>query len=271
MHAVLMFLLWIVVIGLIVSMIVWASISNSHYTWELLKPGQIYTVHNRKYTFPNLDAEGPTYLLKDNHIADLRHLLLLTSATLAQQNIKWWLTGGSLIGAERHKAIPMPFDDDIDIAVEDKHRAFLFSAEFAQVAFAKGLKVIFLTGSSSKRANRTGACVRVQLLEGFATLDIFFWQTSADGSLVCKLDGWTESESIPNAKEQFPFADVFPIQVGVILDDMVVNLPANPANLLIKQYSKGVFQKIIARSTFVSHLLPFMMGGGSLWTEIPPG
>lgn len=263
-------LLWLLMLVMIIVFLAWIYISNSHYTRILLKPGQAYSVSGRKYTFPNLNCKGPTYLLKEAHITELRQLLVSASGVLEEFSIDWFLTGGSLIGAYRHQAVPMPFDDDIDIGVDDVHRGTLFGTNFSKKALEHGMQVIFLKGASSKKAGRTGACVRLQLVDHFATLDIFFWKNS-EIDKVCKLDGWDGPSVTPNEKEQFEFNDVYPLQKGVVVDGITVNIVANPRNVLVQQYSARVFDSIIARSTLVSHLFPFVVLEHLIWTKTPPG
>jgi len=266
-----LFVLWVIIVGLLVFLFAWIIVSNSHYSWTLLKPNQKYMVHGRKYTFPNLECTGPTYLLHDSYISQLRKLLNYSAQALKDAAIDWWLTGGSLMGFQKHGAIPMPFDDDIDIGVDDSHRAYLFSEKFARVAEKHNLQVIFLVGASSRLASRTGACVRLQLFGQHATLDIFFWKKVENDKRVIKLDGWYPPNQVTyNEKEQFQFEDVYPLQKSIDVDDMLVNLPQNPKNLLIQQYGPSVLTKIIARSTAVSHLFPFLVLN-AMWTKIPPG
>ncbi len=267
-----LFILWVIIFTMLVLLFAWIIVSNSHYTWTLLKPNQNYMIHGRKYTFPNLETTGPTYLLHDNYISELRKLLTFTSSTLKDLQIDWWLTGGSLMGAVKHSAIPMPFDDDVDIGVDDSHRALLFSETFVHAAEKHNLQVIFLVGASSKNANRTGACVRLQLLKCHSTLDIFFWKKVENNKRVIKLDGWSmfKPDGVYNEKEQFLIDDVYPLQKSVEVDDMLINLPNQPKNLLVQQYGASVMTQIIARSTAVSHLFPFLVLG-AMWTKIPPG
>lgn len=268
---VLLFGLWLVMITMLIGLFAWIYVSNSHYSFVLLKPGHNYTVGGRKYTFPNLESTGPVYLLKDEHIEELRELLRRTSGLLEEFKIQWWLTGGSLIGAERHGAIPMPFDDDIDIGVCDSNREFLYGEDFGNVAArSHNLQVIYLKGSSSKKANATGASVRLQLPGKFATLDIFFWRTVDNNTRVIKLDGWSSKDSVIfNQKEQFNYCDVFPIKAKKI-DEINVFVANNPQALLEQQYGKTVMTKIFARSAAVSHLFPFMVLR-NMWTTSSPG
>ena len=167
--------------------------------------------------------------------------------------------------------IPMPYDDDIDICTDDTNRAYMFSEAFARIAQEHGLQTIYLKGASSMKANRTGACVRCQLSQHNATLDIFFWKRVENDSLVMKLDGWSSKlDVIYNAKERFNYTDVFPIQKNVAFDGLFVNLPNNPKALLLQQYGPKVFTFNLARSLAVSHAFPFVILK-PMWTRKPPG
>lgn len=262
--------LCLLLILVVLAVVVWYVLSMSHYSWNLLKPGDVYMAAGRRHTMPNVDTYGPTYLLKDQYIGEIRTLVSKVGATLKKMNIEWWVTGGTLLGYEMYDTIPMPFDDDADIAVEDKWRPLLFSKAFVAEAAKEDLRVLYLRGASSKTADRTGACVRCQLKNCTSTLDIFFWQISADNQHVVKLDGWQNGVDVPNEKEQFLLSDVFPIQNNVAFDGLVIGLPACPRNLLTTQYSAKVFDRTIARSLFVSHTSPFVLLQ-AIWTNSPPG
>jgi len=262
-------IIWILIVILIVVFVAWYITSMSHYSSTLLTPGQSYMVCERKYTFPNVDSTGPSYLLKDKFIHDIRTLIGKIGNVFSAMNIEWWITGGTLIGYNNFGIIPIPFDDDADIGVDDSNRTILFGPDFVAQAAKQDLKVIYFRGSSSKKANRIGACVRCQLLNASATLDIFFWKKIPMQKKVVKLDGWEIGKDIWNEKEQFEWDDVYPIQNAVKFDGLIIGVPNNPHNLLEKQYGNQVFSKCMARSLFVSHLgaftlLPFM------WTTTPP-
>jgi len=273
MNAFVFFCMWMLMLVLLVGLLYWLIIANSHYSNKLLKPNDVYKVENRTYQFPNVETIGPTYLLKESYIRHLRELLSRTSHLMKTLNIDWWVTGGTLIGVVQFKAIPMPFDDDVDIGVDDDYRKYLFSDMFVQKANDAGLKVLYVQAASSVWAERTGACVRLQLPTSPETLDIFFWKKTSDGKKVMKLDGWARDGTVVyNQKEQFAFTDVYPLQKNVQIDDMVINLVQNPLNVLIQQYGHKVLDRVIARSLYVSHLFPMLALKNNLFVEnIAPG
>lgn len=258
-------LLTIIVFGVLV----WYVLSMSHYSWTLLKPGDTYIAAGNKHVMPNVDTFGPTFLLKDQYIYEIRGLVTKVGITLKRMDIEWWVTGGTLLGYKMYDTIPMPFDDDADIGVDVKHRKVLFSSTFVEEARKEGLKVLYLRGASTRSADRTGACVRCQLDGHSSTLDIFFWKTQPGNKLVIKLDGWENGLDVHNEREQFQFDDVFPIQNQIEFDGLLIGLPRNPQNLLTTQYSPKVFDRTIARSLFVSHTSPFVLLK-AIWTTSAP-
>lgn len=258
MHPFALFVVWLFIFAFVLLFFVWILVSDSHFTWKLLKPGEPYQIDGRKYVFPNIPCIGPSYLLKDHFVRTLRTLMVKTTNLLQSLNIEWWVTGGTLMGILKCGTIPFPFDDDIDIGVDDeKHRKYLFSDAFVQQAKAQNLEVIYIRGASSRWAERTGASVRLQLPGHAATLDIFFWRKVNAGTVI-KLDGWSGEKNVHNVKEQFKYNDVYPIQHNQDIDELKINMPNNPLALLKQQYGDTVMNQIYCRSSYVSHLFPWL-------------
>jgi hypothetical protein len=211
--------------------------------------------------FPELEKiEGKPLALKPEVIENLRLILCKADKLLTKLGIEYHVTGGTLLGVVRHQAVPMPFDDDVDICVDWEHRAFLFSADFSQAAAEVGLDTRYLAGNNVQRADVNGAAVRLQLsgTKTHETCDIFFWKKEDDGT-VCKVDSWLNAQHILNSKERFEYKDVYP-RHRAIVDDMSILLPNNPQALLVKQYGKDVLTTARVRPKMMSHAFPFLFG-----------
>ena len=235
----------------------WVTISHESFTNIELKPGMKYTIQDREYIFPQLEMEGKCLLLKEEVIENLRTIVQRMHDLFQDLKIDYHLTGGTLLGVVRHGSIPMPQDDDVDVAVQFKHRDFLFSSAFGDHARKFGLKPKFLAGTSLSHADRHGAALRLQLLEmsrdQSETCDVFFLEEE-DG-VVYKIDGWFNDKLVKNVKEQFLWEDVYPLQVTNV-DGLDVWIPKNPKNLLTQQYGQDVFTHAKIRPRLISHAFP---------------
>lgn len=253
----------LLVLLFILSMFVtWVIIANSSYSYNRLFPGKAYVLGGRTYTFPNTSITGPPFMLTDRYFTALRGLLKQTTELMNSLNIDYWITGGTLLGSVRNTSLPMPFDDDVDIAVRFSQRDFLFSSEFKDKARAHGLRVLQVIATDTKRANAIGSCIRLQFNDVHAnhqTLDIFFWQT--EGDVVYKLDGWAGKSLVRNPNETFETKHVFPIQKNIQIDGMIVNMPRMPEKLLKKQYGDDVLTKTYIRPRLLGHLFVFKLFG----------
>jgi hypothetical protein len=240
----------------------WIILSHSIYTRELLKPGEPYKLSGKDYILANIPIEGNAYKVKDEVAESLRSLLVKTGKFLDLVGVEWWITGGTLLGVERHAVVLMPWDDDMDIAVKFENREYIFSDEFAAEALKHNLDMFTLVTNTSKSADRHGGVVRVQHFGGdesnrFESLDIFVWkETAGDNNKVCKLNGWRRDGSvIENTNETFNKSDLFPIR-RITCDGVEVCVPQHPRALLEKQYSTSVFDSIRPRPLLISHAFP---------------
>lgn len=242
-------------------LISWVYLSHSIYTREILKPGEPYELNGKEYILANIPINGIAYKIKDDVSESLRSLLVKTSQLLDKLDISWWITGGTLLGVERHNILNLPWDDDVDIAVEFEKRDYIFSNEFALKALKYNLDTFTLFPHSSKSADRHGGVVRVQHFgdekgKRFESLDIFFWKKSIDENKVCKLDGWTRNgKLVENLNETFNYSDLFPLR-RILCEGVDISIPNNPRMLLEKQYSKNIWDSIQPRPLLISHAFP---------------
>jgi hypothetical protein len=260
MHILLIILMLVVVVLLSSVLVCWIVINTQNYTNVRLKPNKNYSIGGRDYKFPNIPIRGEAYKLQDKFVTSLRDLFKRTILVLEDVGLgeKWWCTGGTLLGTVRHGAIPMPFDDDVDVAVMYEHKNLLFSKEFGIAAKRHGLQSVRLVTNTAYSADKGGSAMRLQYLNGgdnFAAIDIFMCVQTEDGKVV-KLDGWTGNRVVESSVERFALEDVFPL-VKQDVDGIGVNLPQNPLALLHQQYGKNVLDMAIARPLLFSHRFAF--------------
>jgi hypothetical protein len=213
---------------------------------------------------PDIPVIGDAFILQPEFVRGLRSVIVKTQDLFERLQIPCWLTGGSLLGVVRHGAIPMPFDDDADMAVDYQNKQYMFSSEFVEEAKKNQLRVLYLMTNGHETADRHGAAVRFQSLDGGSqTIDVFFWEIDHDKKSVSKIDGWSTNvltgtlTTARNLNETFPYEDVYPLRPHVNIDDLLVTLPQNPRALLEKQYSPEVFDRVKARPMLFSHKFMF--------------
>jgi len=246
----------------------WIVLSDAPYTDVVLEPGKPYQVAGRQYTFPIVnEIVGVPRLLKSEVIESLRDILHRAHELFTELKIDYHITGGTLMGAVKHRAIPMPWDDDADMCVDWEHRETLWSPDFRHAAERHGLAVRYLKHNTLARADVHGSGVRLQLLNGqrYETCDVFFWKKM--DNKICKIDSWSDTAYVPNPREQFEIDDVYPRNVEFI-DGLYVMMPKNPVALLKQQYGEKVMQVIKVRHAMFSHRFP-MQFLQALWVPYP--
>ena len=247
-------------------LIAWFVISDSVYSGKSIVPGEQYELANRTYVLPaHLRVEGEIYLLKDDFVLSLRKLIVKVSYVLDKMGVEYWLTGGSLLGAVRHNAIPMCTDDDIDMGIHVKDKERLFSAEFTNECALVDLNTLYFFNNDENVADKIGAAVRVQLDSGpfykTCTCDLFFYETDKIEQKIYKLDGWDGDETVRSTKEIHNINTMFPLQ-HLNVDGIDVNIPKQPKTVLITQYGNDVLEVVKTRPRLVCHQLPFRMFHG---------
>jgi hypothetical protein len=243
--------LWILPVSFISLLVVTALISwftVSYKTFpRTVRPGSTYPVGDKTYTVPQLphkqwksnqtpSMERPIPILGEQILQDMNELARDLFLALEDANVSAWVAGGTLISAVLWKHL-MPFDDDIDLAVDWKHREFLFSPAFATVLDKYNLEPFVLRWASLNRANKDAAAVRVRR-KGTTTptADLFF-SKSIDDVQCGTVKSWNGDKVEYFDIETWPQDWIFPVQ-KIEMDGMVWPLPAQPHKCLDQHYGE---------------------------------
>lgn len=244
----------LLILGLFI-LLSWFVVAND-YTFDgpcRLQPGGTYEVAGRTYRVPNLPHKvlgteqkallnRPLPKLPDSYLEQLRQLAQSAFQLFRTAQVPFWVTGGTLFSAHVWQHF-MPFDDDIDVSVFWEDRAYVWSAEFAQLASLAGLEVILLRGASLNLATREGGAVRLRLKQTYTPmLDIFFTQRQSDGRYA-KIDSWWGDQANPNKKEVWAPEWLLPLRDEEI-DGFLWSLPQSPEALLKQQYGPNCLETI---------------------------
>jgi hypothetical protein len=213
-----------------------------------LTPGQEYTVGGRNYKVPNLPSTvyqtnlKPSInrsipMLSRKSLIDLRKLIIDTFATLDDMDVKWWVTGGSLISAVLWKHL-MPFDDDADVSILFREKDKLWQPKFFEKLNERGLECFILRGVKRSTAlTHEGAALRTRRKgTTFPVVDIFFLDWDEKQERWAHVMSWINDKPKFDTKNEVWKEDwLFPLQ-RVVIDDMEWNIPAKPELMLDKHY-----------------------------------
>ncbi len=139
------------------------------FWWSINQPGETLSETKQRFFLNMPKAEGSLRIRQNEYAAVLFELKKL----LDENNITFWLMGGTMVGALRHKGF-VPWDDDIDISMMycDKERLF----ELVQNSDTLSIEEVYWC------ANTVLRCPRVKFKDPnrIGLVDIFFWETASE-------------------------------------------------------------------------------------------
>jgi hypothetical protein len=257
-----------ILLGIAVVIISWWAIVSYRTFPRRFKPGDKYRVGSHESTIPNL----PHKTYRTNQIAsksnaipgldeetlnNMHTLLDKTMNGLREMNVDFYVTGGTLLGAQVWENL-IVYDDDLDLTVFWKDRETIWSQEFVDNMDKHGLEVFYLRGSSLDFATKEGAAVRLRLKNSVVpTCDVFTTYEHANGKLT-KVDSWNGDKIVHSSKEIWQKDWVYPIQQKE-LGGMMWNLPNQPEKLLQQQYGSDWNKTTMSPHFMLSHKWVFQM------------
>ena len=214
------------------------------YRWDRISPGDDYFVYGRKYEFPGEQStnSGSYPILSHEYLQSERELLKEVSNCFEEANIDYWLSGGTLLGYERH-GTTLPWDDDIDIHTMFDNRLKMYSSEFINITNKYNLEIIEFNGTSDDTSNRVQTGLRFRFIGTVCpVLDTFFCDEV--DSEICKINSWKDEKKVYALNEINPVDDIFPLQTKEVDYGLALRFPANPKRILERQYGKQVMTDI---------------------------
>lgn len=229
------YIVLIIIISYFLIFVAFDKETSKNRTNVLIKRGLEYKVGDRKYKMPDLPVKGTAFLLEEDFIKLMREMYIRVNEAFKECNIEFWVSGGTLVGFQRHKTF-LPWDDDLDIHTNEKYKKFMYTAEFRNILNKHGLETLFMIGSTEDFSYYKGG-LRIKMLEHLnPVMDVFF-VTSVSENKISKIENWVGEDFILNHKETWNKDDIFPIKEQK-LDDLPIKMPNNPHNVLSKQYSE---------------------------------
>lgn len=245
---------WIVLLGIVLCVFVFLRASFLHYTWVQLRPNVSYVLHDRRYTFPQLQCPTYLFLLSSLFVSETR--ALFTRAVDLLGGIPWCASGKTLLGLHVHQSVPLPYDDGpLQIAILAPHHKELFHSRFAKRAAALGLSVRYRS-----RCNEHGGTmcaqrgiVRLSFLDQDAYLDLVVWHVEDD---VVRVVTWYDHGNNMSFDHRIVFQtrSTLPLEL-VTRDGLDVMLPSHPEHVVVQTFGKEALTHAHTRWSYVHRAL----------------
>ena len=224
----------------LITIFVYIGETKKNRTNVAISPNMKYTIGDYDYKVPNLNVKGSAYLLEEQFLISMTAMYKLASKSFEEIDAEFWASGGTLMGFQRHRSF-LPWDDDLDVHSDVKNKEILYSDKFKKILNKNGLDTLFMIGTRKDFTFYKGG-LRIKFLDKpNPVMDVFFVDVTKNK--VKKIENWLGEEYIYNQNEIWKKDLIFPIQ-KLQINDMEVNMPNNPHEVLSKQYSPNYKDEI---------------------------